>query len=99
MGPKHARPRRAHSSATPAVQRGLRPDDDQIDRRRRSVTEVGGDLDRVTVAAARPCDRLLAAPAADDEDTDHYASAPSNESLAWASSTAIGYRPVKHALQ
>jgi hypothetical protein len=51
------------------------------------------------VTSARPRDRLFAAPAADDENADHYASAPSNESLAWASSTAIGYRPVKHALQ
>ena len=74
----------------PALKRGLRPDDHEIDRRRRGVTEVGGELDRVTVTAARPRDGLLAAPAADDEDADHYASAPSNESLAWASSTAIG---------
>ncbi len=83
----------------PALSAASGPTIDQIDRRRRGVTEVGGDLDRVTVAAARPCDGLLAAPAADDEDADHYASAPSNESLAWASSTAIGYRPVKQALQ
>ena len=99
MGPKHGRPPAGALVGDARGERRLRPDDDQVDRRRRGVTEVGGDLDVVTVAAARPCDRLLAAPAADDEDTDHYASAPSNESLAWASSTAIGYRPVKHALQ
>ena len=72
--------------------------DDQVDVVGGHETEVGGDRRRVTVLFAGPRDRVLAAPAADDEDA-HQASDPSNDSFAWASSIGSGYAPVKHALQ
>ena len=71
---------------------------DQVDIIRGERTQVFRQGDRVTVAFARPRNCVLPS-AASEYDDPHQAIAPSNESFAWASSTRIGYMPVKHALQ
>ncbi len=63
--------------------------DHEIDVGSGHLAEFVCHRDRVPVLLARPCDGVLAATAADDEHA-HQAIAPSNDSLAWASPTAIG---------
>ena len=79
----------------PMGQRRLGADDHQVGSC--IGWQIGGDRHLVAVASARPGDRRLAAAGADHQY--FHASTPSNASLACASATSMGYRPVKQALQ
>ena len=77
---------------------GLGAGDHEVDIGGSDRAELGVDAHGVPVLFAGPGDGVLA-PAAADHQHPHQAKAPSKLSLAWASWTAIGYRPVKQALQ
>ena len=79
-------------------ERGLRPDDDEVEMRYVERAQFGRDADVVPVPGAGPGDRLLPPTAADDVDA-HQASTPSNASFAGAICTGTGYWPWKQALQ
>ena len=95
MGPKHGIPRRALVGGS-GDECGFGPGDHEVDVVGSQLVDRGTELDVVSVASARPPDRLLAPATADDDA--HQASTPSKASLS-AEATGIGYTPVKHALQ